>query len=159
MELAETQLNCTRRQDQPLALGLIDLDYFKGINDKYGHPEGDRVLAELSHLCMENIRDFDVFGRLGGEEFAILMPNTDLDAAYQVSERLRSIVASTLIPINGREVMVTFSLGVAVLHDEQDTLSALFRRADQALYAAKHSGRNRVAVWEEQLESGEEKQD
>lgn len=159
MELAEAQFNQAIRQNQPFALALIDLDYFKGINDKYGHPAGDQVLAEFSRMFSMNIRDFDVFGRLGGEEFALLMPNSDIHFAYQVSERMRSMIANTPIPINDEEVVLTFSLGVAMLQGAQDTLAALFRRADQALYAAKYSGRNRVAIWEEQLEVGEEKQD
>ncbi|HNH27182.1 MAG TPA: diguanylate cyclase, partial [Anaerolineales bacterium] len=158
MEIAEVQFSQALRQNQPFALALIDLDYFKGINDKYGHPAGDQVLAEFSRMFMENIRKFDVFGRLGGEEFALLMPNTDIHFAYHASERLRFMITNTPIPINGGDVIVTFSLGVAMLQGAQDTLSAIFRRADLALYAAKNSGRNQVKVWEQGLEAVAPKQ-
>lgn len=147
MKLAESQVLHARRHGRSLAMGLIDLDYFKGINDTYGHAAGDRALAAFAHLIRENVRDFDVFGRLGGEEFGLLMPDTEVEQAFQAAERLRVIVeASHIFPGDG-ESSITFSLGLGMLEGEKDTLGSLLRRADHALYAAKHAGRNRVIVW------------
>ena len=152
MDMAETQLTHALRQNRPLTLALIDLDHFKNVNDNFGHAAGDKVLKEFSRLFIENIRGLDIFGRLGGEEFALLMPETDLDSAYQVSERLRQTIANTLISLEGHSVSVTFSLGLAGYLHGQDTVATLFRRADRAMYAAKHSGRNRVVEWSESLD-------
>jgi diguanylate cyclase (GGDEF)-like protein len=132
---------------------LIDLDYFKEVNDHFGHPVGDKVLAEFSRAFREKIRDIDIFGRLGGEEFALLMPETDIESAYQAAERLRETVSAIPIEVEGHSISITFSLGVAELRGNMDTLGMLFRRADKALYKAKHSGRNRVVLWEEGLDT------
>jgi diguanylate cyclase (GGDEF)-like protein len=153
MELAEAQINESRRHGHPLALALIDLDYFKKINDNYGHHAGDIVLSEFARSFRENIRDFDIFGRLGGEEFALLMPGTDDENAFQVADRLRLLAAKTPIDLGERSVSITFSLGLTALVGEQDTLGSLMRRADHALYAAKKTGRNRVTLWKESTDA------
>ena len=136
----------------PLTLAVIDLDYFKDINDQHGHPVGDKVLKEVSSMLRGRFRDFDLFGRLGGEEFALLMPDTDAEKAYQVSERLRIAMMENKINIDGRVLTVTFSLGLTELKGQDDLLNSMLRRADHALYAAKKAGRNRVIVWDESTE-------
>lgn len=153
MKLAESQILHAQRRGHPLAMGLMDLDYFKDINDTYGHAAGDGALAAFARLIRENIREFDVFGRLGGEEFGLLMPETEEEQAFQAAERLRYIVESNCIIPEGGSRSVTFSLGLSVLTEKNDTLSSLLRRADHALYAAKYAGRNRVLVWREGMEA------
>lgn len=149
MELAEKQISHARRRELPLTLAMIDLDYFKEINDRHGHPAGDKALAALAATLRWNVRDFDIVGRLGGEEFAVLMPETDGQSASQAAERLRAVVADAPIDLGTETVYVTLSLGLTEFADEEDTLSSMLYRADQALYRAKNTGRNRVVLWNE----------
>ncbi len=149
MELAEKQISHARRRELPLTLAMIDLDYFKEINDRHGHPAGDKALAALAATLRGNVRDFDIVGRLGGEEFAVLMPETDGQSASQAAERLRAVVADAPIDLGTETVYVTLSLGLTEFADEEDTLSSMLYRADQALYRAKNTGRNRVVLWNE----------
>ncbi|MGV3654643.1 MAG: GGDEF domain-containing protein [Noviherbaspirillum sp.] len=140
-EMADRELNRARRAGHPLALLLIDIDHFKRINDTHGHAAGDQVLVDMS-LRVENvIRGIDYFARIGGEEFAALLPDADRDAALAVAERLRSTLAGE----SGRHggAPYTVSIGLAVLRDS-DSFHELMRRADAALYQAKASGRNQV---------------
>jgi diguanylate cyclase (GGDEF)-like protein/PAS domain S-box-containing protein len=153
LELAEAELKRAIRLKHPMALALIDIDHFKHINDTFGHPAGDQALIAFAKICQENIREFDVYARFGGEEFALLMPGTDYEHASQVGERLRLIVAQSYVDLGAHTTSITISLGIAELTGEQDTLELILRRADQALYAAKQSGRNRVVVWRPPLES------
>jgi diguanylate cyclase len=128
-----------RRYSAPLATAMIDIDFFKSINDKQGHLEGDRVLQELAQLLARNIRECDVLARYGGEEFIILMPNTELHAACNLTERIRATVQASL--------PITISIGVATAsHDESG--SELLTRVDAALYMAKKGGRNCVYLHE-----------
>jgi len=150
MGLAEAQINKSRRYGQPLSLALMDLDHFKNINDNYGHSIGDKVLAGFASRLREKIRDFDVFARLGGEEFALIMPETDIEKAYQVTERLRQSIAGSPLDLgDGHLLSITFSLGLTDFKGGQDTLGSMLRRADHALYAAKNAGRNCTFVWDE----------
>jgi len=132
---------------RPLSLLVSDIDHFKAINDTYGHDAGDGVLREFAGRLRRNVRSMDLACRIGGEEFVIAMPDTMLERARQVGERLRACVADEPFAVEGgARLMVTTSVGVATLARAVDGVEALFRRADQALYAAKRAGRNRVAL-------------
>ncbi len=130
------------RHKRPLCLAIFDIDFFKAINDTYGHLTGDKLLIALSKLFMENIRDIDVFARWGGEEFALLMSETDIDEAYKVCEKLRLSIEEMTIP---NLPNITISAGVTQI-DKDDTKDEFFQRADNALYDAKRAGRNQVVV-------------
>jgi diguanylate cyclase (GGDEF)-like protein len=130
----------------PLALLLIDLDHFKQINDQRGHPVGDQVLASVGATLRSVLRTRDFAGRKGGEEFAVLLPDTEIAAALEIAERVRTAIAEISLP--GTDVSVTASLGVAGFPDHASTLDRLERLADAALYLAKRQGRNRVELAE-----------
>jgi len=129
------------RDNQSFSIIMIDIDHFKAVNDKFGHQIGDEVLKFLSGKMNEIIRDDDVCIRFGGEEFIILLAETDLQEAMAIAERLRVNVSSTICPTNDK---VTISLGVGSYHSNQETIIELFSRVDKALYQAKMDGRNRV---------------
>jgi diguanylate cyclase (GGDEF)-like protein len=130
----------------PLALLLIDLDHFKQINDQRGHPVGDQVLANVGATLRSVLRTRDFAGRKGGEEFAVLLPDTEIDAALEIAERVRVAIAEISLP--GTDVSVTASIGVAGFPAHASTLDRLERLADAALYLAKRQGRNRVELAE-----------
>lgn len=144
---AEAELARARRSAAPLAVLAMDLDHFKRINDRHGHVTGDRVLVEVARICRRVLRPYDLPCRLGGEEFAVLMPGTDACQALGVAERLRSAMAAAqLSDAVGAPVHWTLSLGVAVADPGEPGLDALLSRADAALYRAKRGGRNRVKL-------------
>jgi diguanylate cyclase (GGDEF)-like protein len=130
----------------PLALLLLDLDHFKQVNDQRGHPVGDQVLASVGATLRGTLRTRDFAGRNGGEEFAILLPDTGIIDALEIAERIRSAIAEIALP--GTDVSVTASIGVAVFPDHVSTPDRLERLADAALYLAKRQGRNRVELAE-----------
>jgi two-component system, cell cycle response regulator len=131
---------------KPLALMILDIDFFKSINDTYGHDAGDDVLREFAVRIRKSIRGIDLACRYGGEEFVIVMPETDMAVATMVAERLRRRIATEPFPIQhgARAVTVTISIGIAALASSTDTAAQILKRADQALYRAKRDGRNRV---------------
>ena len=131
------------------ALLLFDIDHFKRINDTWGHLAGDEVLSEIGKRALHHVRSFDLVARYGGEEFVVLMPETNLPLALVVAERLRLSVAEAPFKVTGtaEPVAVTVSIGVATTLEAGDTPTELMRRADEALYFAKNSGRNRIASW------------
>lgn len=131
------------RYEYDVSVVYMDIDYFKRINDEYGHAVGDQVLIEVTSLTRSMIRDCDSFGRLGGEEFAILLPHTELAAAVELAARIRDRIASTLFRIQKQSFNVTCSFGVAQ-HEPGASVDALLATADAALYEAKKTGRNRV---------------
>jgi len=131
---------------RPPAVLMIDADHFKAINDRFGHDGGDRVLAALAQAITRALRHDDVLGRVGGEEFLVLLPDSGLDDAMALAERLRADVEAVRVMLDGAPLAVTVSIGVAARTDSDTTPAALVRRADRALYAAKHAGRNRVAA-------------
>jgi two-component system, cell cycle response regulator len=132
---------------RPLSILITDIDHFKNVNDTQGHDGGDTVLREFSARLRRNTRGIDLACRLGGEEFLIIMPETDIARAYQVGERLRAMVASEPFQIRpDLKIRVTASVGLATLESLNDTPETVFKRADNALYAAKRRGRNRVAA-------------
>jgi len=131
---------------KPLAALVVDIDYFKSINDSYGHDAGDDVLRDFALRIKRSIRGIDLACRYGGEEFVIVMPETDMTVAAMVAERLRRRIAAEPFAIDQskRSVPVTISIGIASLRGKEDTAAAVLKRADQALYRAKRDGRNRV---------------
>ncbi|MDB5748419.1 MAG: hypothetical protein JWP72_3267 [Massilia sp.] len=133
------------RQGQPIALLMLDIDHFKQINDRFGHATGDEALLKFSTTCSAALRGHDILGRLGGEEFALVLPGTDLAGAQGAAERLREAVMETRLLTCGNRYTMTVSIGLVVIDPEEDLPSAL-ARADHALYQAKHAGRNRVAA-------------
>lgn len=135
------------QRGKPLSLLVTDIDYFKAVNDTHGHDAGDHVLKEFATRLKRNTRGIDLACRFGGEEFVVVMPDTDLSKAYLVGERLRQCVASDSFSLpSGKLIAITASIGVAALEGVEDTSEALMKRADQALYCAKRDGRNRVVA-------------
>ena len=133
--------------DRPLSVLIADIDFFKKINDTYGHDAGDHVLREFAGRFRRNTRGVDLACRLGGEEFVTIMPDTTMEKAYQVAERLRACVAAEPFRVNATTLLpVTASVGIAMLERSNDTPETIFKRADVALYAAKREGRNRVVA-------------
>jgi two-component system cell cycle response regulator len=133
---------------KPFAILMIDMDHFKSVNDNYGHDAGDLVLKQLSDIIIKIIRSADLAARYGGEEFVILMPETTREQAFDAAERLRKTIETTPFAINHPEggIKRTISAGIAVLNQLGDAGVSLLKRADQALYEAKNSGRNKVVV-------------
>jgi diguanylate cyclase (GGDEF)-like protein len=145
MEQGQIELERAKRYNKPLSVFMIDIDYFKKINDTYGHKFGDFVLQTLAAKLRETLRLIDVIGRIGGEEFAVLLPETGLREAAEVAERLRDSVARTNVPREeGMPINFTVSIGVATMQDKESSLDGLLSQADAAMYAAKQSGRNKV---------------
>ena len=135
------------RTGAPLSILVADIDHFKNVNDSYGHDAGDAVLKEFSKRFQQCTRGIDLACRLGGEEFLIIMPDTDSSHAYQIGERIRDCVATQAFDVNpGQKIHLTASVGLATLQGSNDTPDTMFKRADDALYAAKRRGRNQVAV-------------
>lgn len=137
-----------RRAGGPCAVAMLDLDRFKTINDRFGHPAGDAVLRGTAVAIAEAVRGTDLAGRLGGEEFALLLPGDDLAGAASVAERLRDAVATTVVHPGGTGQRVTFSAGIAALDPSggEAGLESALAAADRALYAAKAGGRDRVVI-------------
>lgn len=147
MELAELELNRAIRYDSPLSIFMMDIDYFKKINDSHGHKAGDAVLKKLAEVCCETLREVDRIGRIGGEEFAILLPETGQTEAEEAAERLRKAIANAKVPLEGGlPLHFTISIGVASLTSRDDNMDVLLNLADEALYEAKEGGRNKVCL-------------
>jgi diguanylate cyclase (GGDEF)-like protein len=142
LESLREEIARTQRHGNPMVVAFIDVDDFKGINDCHGHLGGDAVLRALADVCLAELRATDTFARIGGEEFAVLMPETTADGALHLLERLRSRVEAMRVELPGALVKVTVSVGVAenLEHDVNHVLTS----ADRCLYAAKHQGKNRV---------------
>ena len=152
MDQAELELSRAVRYDKPLSLYMLDIDFFKKINDSYGHKIGDLVLIKLAEVCRQTLRDVDIIGRVGGEEFVILLPETDLAKATEVAERLKESIAKSKVPLeSGLPLYFTVSIGVTSLVSRDDNLDVLLNLADKALYQAKEQGRNRVCVAKQQM--------
>ncbi|MFO7717146.1 MAG: GGDEF domain-containing protein [Desulfohalobium sp.] len=143
-EAGAKEIRRAERYARPLSLLLMDLDHFKQINDVHGHDIGDQVLIQLGQLCRVRLREHDVLARLGGEEFAVLLPETELYEARQVAEELRKEIASAQLVTCLASGQVTMSLGVCELAAQETALAEMLKRADRALYSAKQGGRNLV---------------
>jgi diguanylate cyclase (GGDEF)-like protein len=143
-EMAGQEFSRSRRYDHDLSVIMLDLDYFKNINDTHGHYFGDLALKEIAQTLQENIRESDTLGRYGGDEFSILLPETDLPQAIEIAERLRSIVAEKPLKINNISFTMTISIGISSVNESIVDFSHLLISADMALYEAKNAGRNCV---------------
>ena len=145
MKTLEKELQRCERSQKPMALIMVDVDHFKPVNDTYGHQQGDVVLQTLADQMKAHLRDYDLAARFGGEEFALVLPETALAEAVQVAERLRIAISELRIPADHNEIRLTISLGVATYpHPKVRTVDNLILEADRALYNAKERGRNRV---------------
>jgi len=144
MNRAEKEFAHAKRYNRPLSLVMIDVDHFKSINDTYGHAAGDIVLEQVGQICGETLRDSDVLGRVGGEEFVLLLPDTPPDNAKHVAERMRQRLAQTPIQIENLDLNITASFGVASITPDDGSLEEILARSDAAMYDAKHNGRNQV---------------
>lgn len=145
-ELGKIEFSRAERLSRPISCLMLDLDHFKQINDTYGHPTGDKVLQGFARGCKESIREIDLIGRYGGEELMILMPETEIEMATQVAERLRVSICENQMTVDDQVLNITVSIGIATKDENTLELDTLIARADQAMYIAKHRGRNRVAV-------------
>ena len=143
-----TLVEKSQQMRRPLTLLTLDIDHFKAVNDTWGHDAGDEVLKEFARRVRKMVRGLDLACRMGGEEFVIVMPETEIGVGMRVGERIRAAIASDPFPIHGgtRAIDVTVSIGASTLAAGSDTAEALMKRADEALYNAKHTGRNRVSA-------------
>lgn len=145
LALARERIDAARHNGRPFSLAILDLDEFKAVNDRHGHPGGDAVLEMTGVVVLDHLRPRDVAGRIGGEEFAVMMPDTSLAEARQLADQLREAIGGARVKVDGVSIGVTASIGVAELKTDED-FGRLYARADARLYAAKQAGRNRVEV-------------
>jgi len=143
LQLLEDASSRARRDGQPLCFAMIDIDHFKKVNDTFGHPMGDRVIKSLALFLKQRLRKTDHIGRYGGEEFAVVMPDTTVHNAAKVLDEIRERFSEIRYPAQPADLSCTFSCGIAELTPDADT-KLLTQQADEALYTAKHAGRNRV---------------
>jgi diguanylate cyclase (GGDEF)-like protein len=147
LELAQREVDLARRNGQPVAVGLLDLDDFKKVNDTHGHEAGDQVLRAVAQACRATLRSTDLIGRWGGEEFVLLLPATGAEGAAEVLERVRAAIAARATVHRGTPIACTASIGaVLVAPDTPRWLDDLMQEADVAMYRAKQAGKNRVVV-------------
>ncbi len=152
IELIDREMERSIRYNRPFSLVMFDADKFKVVNDTYGHDVGDMVLKSIASTAKNVLRDVDIIGRLGGEEFAVGLPETDLNGATLLAERLRVALEQAFVELpDGQKVDFTVSLGVAILDDSTTDMNILLKHADLALYAAKENGRNRVEIYTESM--------
>lgn len=144
--MAEAELARSRRHDRPMGLVILDADHFKTINDRFGHAAGDAMLRALVETMRGELRQVDVLGRIGGEEFALLLPETPRHESLSIAERLRQRLAGLRLEYEGHELTLTASFGVTARESADTNVDAMMRRADRALYEAKAAGRNCIAV-------------
>lgn len=145
---AHLELIRAQRYQHPLSILMIDIDHFKKINDCFGHETGDRALKAITAQCQKNLRETDLFGRLGGEEFAVLLPETDREHAWHVAERLRKSMEEINLKTDTGPVCITISIGLTSLFEEPASIEQLLRQADQALYQAKSAGRDCIHLYQ-----------
>lgn len=150
-DIFEREKRRARRNQSPLAVLLLDLDFFKSINDKYGHDVGDSALVFVARMLARRLRTTDLVCRLGGEEFGIILTDTDSRRAMLVAEELRAGLAQSPMAVEGTEITMTMSIGIAELGADGETLRELLAAADRLLYQAKDDGRNRIAVREDRV--------
>lgn len=136
------------RHQNKLSCAMLDLDFFKQVNDTYGHSFGDKVLIAVARACNKQIRKTDLLARFGGEEFCILFPETDLNSAVFIAERIRLAISKLEFECEKKRFSVTVSIGISELLDRNDTMENMLKRSDDSLYKAKANGRNRVVTWQ-----------
>jgi diguanylate cyclase (GGDEF)-like protein len=132
------------RFKHPISVIMMDIDYFKRVNDNFGHTVGDKVLRIISNLMKNMVRDIDIVARIGGEEFAFILPETGLDEAVSLAERVRQSIENCIIEDNNNRLQITVSMGISTCVPENDTLEQMLIKADDALYIAKKKGRNQI---------------
>ncbi|MEN4041988.1 MAG: sensor domain-containing diguanylate cyclase [Anaerolineaceae bacterium] len=148
-DVGQKEFRRAMRTHRPLSLIMLDVDHFKSFNDTFGHLAGDRVLVAMARQCQLAVRELDIVARYGGEEFVILLPETSLNAACSIAERIRGVLAQMTIDVGDQGVWVSVSFGVAEADADCEDLEALFQRADNALYVTKGTGRGRISVWKQ----------
>ena len=153
MLLAAREIEAALRYQRPIAVMMLDLDWFKKVNDSYGHLVGDQLLQGVAQICQDNSRKADLLARFGGEEFIFLLSETGIEGAYEVGERLRQEIAKLAIDTPHGAASVTASLGIATLAKNSENLDILIYQADQALYHAKNAGRNQTIIYKAEIES------
>ena len=146
MDKSEAVIELMRRYQRPASMMMMDLDHFKNINDQYGHHVGDLALIAFTQACKKEIREADIFGRLGGEEFALMLPETTIQKAEILAERIRVATADISIPFEKHIIKFTVSIGLVQLDKDDMSLDTVIRRADKAMYLAKDKGRNTVVT-------------
>ncbi len=144
MEQGTNMFKSAKRTDRPLSVMLLDIDHFKKVNDTFGHAAGDEVLKKMSISALGKLRDIDLFGRIGGEEFAVVMPEAAIEGAHKTADRLRKSLSELEIKFDNKTISFTVSIGVTTRRPEDETLEEVLKRSDAYLYAAKEGGRNRV---------------
>ncbi len=145
-ERGDLELSRADRIHNNLTLILLDCDYFKNVNDEYGHQVGDELLKHICKICNQEIRSIDFLGRYGGEEFIIILPDCDIDGGIEIAKRIQNSLKENNLTIEDEELIVTLSMGISMLTDENETFEQLIHKADKAMYTAKENGRNRIEV-------------
>ena len=151
MESGRVEFERSTRYGHALAVLSLDIDHFKSVNDTYGHQAGDRVLEAICRCCQKVLRNSDIFGRLGGEEFSILLPEADEKGACETAQRVLKAVSELKVEYEEKVITFTTSIGIAQISKNCEDLEMLMKQADEALYQAKHNGRNRLEVWRKAL--------
>ncbi len=144
LKCGEEEIERACRYERSLSILLMDIDHFKNVNDTYGHAAGDEALRTMTKMCRLALRTNDIFGRMGGEEFAAVLPEIDIKNALEVSERIRMSLEKLEIDYDGKPIRITVSIGVTSLESLDRNIESLLKRADKALYTAKNNGRNRI---------------
>jgi diguanylate cyclase (GGDEF)-like protein len=148
LDAAHQELSRVNRRESPLTVLMLDIDHFKKVNDRFGHDVGDDLLAEFARRIEKGLRGYDQFARLGGEEFAVMLPGCNVEQAVATAERLRHAISAEPFAVRGNIVPMTVSIGVGIVREFEMTIDGVLTRADTALYAAKDNGRDRVEVVE-----------
>ena len=146
MDALHSEIGRSSRYSHPLSMLIIDVDFFKSVNDTHGHLVGDKVLKTITQTAQDTLRECDHFSRFGGEEFAVLLPESNLEAASQAAERIRHAIRGKNIPINGQNINVSISVGIAELEETGGNGDKLISLADKRLYQAKKSGRDKCVA-------------
>ena len=144
----DQQIHASQRANQPFSVLFVDLDHFKSINDTHGHAVGDDVLRTVAQTIRDTVRRSDITGRIGGEEFSVFLPNTEVRGAEQLAETLRQAIEAVHIEVDGVRLKITASIGVAAKRFNQESMQTIQQHADQAMYEAKRGGRNRVSTFD-----------
>lgn len=148
-ERGNMEFSRAQRTHNKLTIILLDCDYFKNVNDEFGHQVGDELLKHVCNICNQAIRDIDFLGRYGGEEFVIILPDCDLNGGIEIAKRIQRTLAKNVLTIEGKEVKMTLSIGISMLSDKHENFEQLINGADHSMYQAKSNGRNRIEVTEE----------